>query len=87
VAGKLVPRDLDRALLFFSRACEARFQPGCLNLLDPAAPAAAAPRPLDLRLLVREGGPNLLDASESELYSRACRHGWQFACAKISASR
>jgi TPR repeat protein len=87
VEGRIVAPDLDQALLHFSRACEARFQAGCVNLLDPQAPARADPRPLDQRLLVREGGPNLLDAPESELYSRACRHGWSFACSRLSASR
>jgi Na+-translocating ferredoxin:NAD+ oxidoreductase RnfD subunit len=87
VEGRIVAPDLDRAFLHFSRACEARFQAGCVNLLDPMAPSRADPRPLDLRLLVREGGPNLLNAPESELYDRACRHGWSFACNKLSASR
>ena len=85
--GRLVSTDLDRAYVYFSRACEARFQPGCVNLLDPLAPARANPRALDLRLLVREGGPNLIEMPEPELYRRACRHGWSFACDKSTASR
>jgi Na+-translocating ferredoxin:NAD+ oxidoreductase RnfD subunit len=87
VEGRLVPADLDRAFRYFSRACETRFQAACVNLLDPTTPSRASPRALDLRLLVREGGLNLLDMSESELYARACRHGWSFACGKLSASR
>lgn len=87
VEGQLVPADLDRALAYFSRACEARFQAGCVNLLDAAAPSRADPRALDLRLLLREGGLNLIDVSEPELYARACRHGWSFACDKRSTSR
>jgi hypothetical protein len=87
VEGRLVSRDVDRAFVYFSRACEARFQAGCVNLLDASEPARANPRALDLRLLVREGGPNLVDTPEPELYSRACRHGWRFACDKRSASR
>lgn len=85
--GQLVPADTERALAYFSRACEARFQPGCLNLLDEAATTAADPRAFDLRLLLREGGPNLLDMGEPDLYARACRHGWRFACDKTAASR
>jgi hypothetical protein len=85
--GRLTTRDVDRALTFFSRACEARFQAGCVNLLEPDVGVRADPRPIDLRLLVREGGVNLVDAPESELYSRACRHGWDFACDKRSAAR
>jgi hypothetical protein len=85
--GRLVPADHERALAYFSRACEGRFQAGCVNLLDPATPIQIDPRAFDLRLLLREGGPNLLDMPEPDLYARACRHGWSFACAKASASR
>jgi TPR repeat protein len=85
--GRLVAADTERALAYFSRACEARFQPGCLNLLDEGDVAQADPRAFDLRLLVREGGPNLMEMGEPELYARACRHGWSFACDKASASR
>jgi hypothetical protein len=87
VEDRLVPRDLDRAFVYFSRACEARFQAGCVNLLDPIEPRAANPRALDLRLLVREGGPNLLDLPDPELYRRACRHGWTFACDQLAAAQ
>jgi hypothetical protein len=80
VEGRIVAADLDRAFGYFSRACEARFQAGCVNLLDPVTPVAADPRPIDLRLLVREGGPNLIDMPEPELFARACEHGWSFAC-------
>jgi len=85
--GRLVPADRDAAFAYFARSCEARFQAGCVNLLEPANPVRANPRPFDLRLLVREGGPNLVDMPEPELYSRACRHGWSFACQPRSASR
>jgi hypothetical protein len=80
IEGRLVPADPDRAAGFFARACEARFQAGCVNLLDPSNISVANPRAIDLRLLVREGGLNLLDTPEPELYQRACRHGWSFAC-------
>ena len=87
VEGRLVAADLDRALGYFSRACEARFQAGCVNVLDPGDVARANPKVLDLRLLLREGGSNLLDMPEPDLYARACRHGWSFACEQRSASR
>jgi Na+-translocating ferredoxin:NAD+ oxidoreductase RnfD subunit len=87
VEGRLVSRNLDRAFMYFSRACETRFQAGCVNLLDPTQPSQANPRALDLRLLVRESGPNLVDMPEPELFARACRHGWRFACDRQSASR
>jgi len=81
-AGKLVDADRELAQSYFAKACEARFQAACLNTLDPAREARAQPRALDLRLLLREGGHNLIDMPEPELYSRACEHGWTFACQK-----
>mgnify|MGYP003451367905 CR=1 FL=1 len=30
---------------------------------------------------------NLLEMPEPDLYARACRHGWSFACGKTVASR
>lgn len=85
--GRLVPADLDRALGYFARACEARFQAGCVNLLDPTTISRAEPRALDLRLLLREGGPNLLDMPEPQLFERACDHGWTFACNRQARAR
>jgi hypothetical protein len=84
--GTLVSADAATAQGFFARACELRFQPACLNLLEPGgASTRTTPRAFDLRLLVREGGLNLLDMPEPELYARACRHGWTFACDRISS--
>ena len=34
VEGRLVAADAERAAGYFARACEARFQAGCVNLLD-----------------------------------------------------
>jgi hypothetical protein len=79
-AGAIVAAETDRALSYFSRACELRFQAGCVNLLRPDSPVRATPRVLDLRLLLREGGPNLLEMPEPALRARACDHGWTFAC-------
>jgi hypothetical protein len=78
--GDVAPADPERALEYFAQACELRFQAGCVNLLDPASTVRADPRALDLRLLLREAGPNLLDMPEPALYARACDHGWSFAC-------
>lgn len=80
-SGTIVGPDQDAANRHFARGCETRFQPACLNLLMSDAHARADPRALDLRLLLREGGPNLLDMPEPDLYARACEHGWTFACA------
>jgi hypothetical protein len=35
-----------------------------------------------LRLLLREGGPNLMEMPERDLLARACAHGFTFACAR-----
>jgi hypothetical protein len=86
IEGSIVAPDRERALGYFSRACEARFQAGCVNLLDPDTISQAAPRPFDFRLLLREAGPNLLDMPEPDLYARACTHGWTFACDRPSSS-
>ena len=78
--GKIVQADKELALEFFGRACELRFQPACLNLLTRTSTFQAHPKSLDLRLLLREGGPNLLDMPEGKLQIRACEHAWDFAC-------
>jgi hypothetical protein len=78
--GKITTPDLERALEYYSKACELRFQAACVNLLNQTTYAHADPRVLDLRLLLREGGRNLLEMSEPELYTRACAHGFAFAC-------
>ena len=82
--GREGPSDQERALTFFSRACELRFQAGCLNVLEPDASRVAPPRPFDLRLLLREGGRNLLEMPEPALYARACEHRWPFACRRVA---
>jgi hypothetical protein len=77
---KITDPDHTRALEFYSKSCELRFQAACVNLLRPTTYAHADPHVLDLRLLLREGGRNLLEMSEPELYARACTHGFAFAC-------
>jgi hypothetical protein len=79
-AGKIVPADASRAQIYFSRSCELRFQAACFNLLDQATVRRDHPHTLDLRLLLREGGRNLFEMTESDLLLRACDHGWQYAC-------
>ncbi len=74
--------DSELALGYLGRACELRFQAACVNLLDPGGFNRADPRLLDLRLLLREAGQNLMEMSEPELYARACDHDWAFACSR-----
>jgi hypothetical protein len=78
--GRITEASSALALDYFSRACELRFQAGCVNLLKPESLTQANPHVLDLRLLLREGGRNLMEMSEPELYARACEHRWTFAC-------
>ncbi len=78
--GSITEADDERARGFFARACELRFQAACVNLLDTEVVARADPKLLDLRLLLREGGRNLMDLPEPDLYARACAHEWTFAC-------
>lgn len=84
-SGKYVGADPERALGYFSRACELRFQAGCLNFLDQSTITVAEPRLFDLRLLLREGGQNLLEMPEADLYARACEHGWDYACPSVAS--
>ena len=79
-SGDVVEPNRELALSYFSRACELRFQAGCLNLLESNTEYRADPKLLDLRLLLREGGANLMDMPETGIYSRACEHNWTFAC-------
>ncbi len=84
--GRTVDPEPTLALGYFSRACELRFQAGCVNLLDQGTVSREVPHELDLRLLLREGGPNLMLMPERELYDRACDHGWSFACGRAVGS-
>ena len=84
--GEITEADAALGRSYLARACELRYQPGCLNLLDPAGFARTEPRPLDLRLLLREGGLNLMDMEIPALLNRACAHEWSFACQRIASS-
>ncbi|MBC7985020.1 MAG: hypothetical protein H7Y02_14325, partial [Candidatus Obscuribacterales bacterium] len=85
--GIIVAADAARALTYFSKACELRLQASCISVLHTQTVNRMEPRAFDLRLLLREGGKNLMDMSEPDLYARACDHGWSFACnnKKVSA--
>ena len=85
VRGERAAPDLELALAYFSRACEAGFMSGCVNLLEPESAVRSTPRPLDLRLMLREGGKNLMEMSEPKLYARACEHRWEFACVRVGS--
>ena len=78
--GRIATPDNELAAAYFSRACELRFQAGCVNLLNPGHFNSANPKTLDLRLLLRERKQNLIEMNEKDLYARACGHDWAFAC-------
>ena len=78
--GRITPADEKLSLAYFARACELKFQAGCVNLLDQQSIAREPPHELDLRLLLREGGQNLMSMPVEDLYARACSHDWEFAC-------
>jgi hypothetical protein len=78
--GKITRPDSEYALKLFGKACELRFQAACFNLLQNEAYIRDNPHTLDLRLLLREGGGNLWEMPEQELYARACDHGFKFSC-------
>jgi len=84
--GKIIPIDTELSRSYFARACELKFQAGCINLLDSRDSldsqivARENPHELDLRLMLREGGQNLMEMPVPELFARACSHDWEFAC-------
>jgi hypothetical protein len=84
--GRIVAADDERSLTLFARACELRFQPACTNLIHQSSIQHGSPHALDLRLLLREGGKNLMEMPESDLYIRACAHGWTFACQRVAST-
>ena len=85
--GRITEPDSELALAYFSRSCELQFQSGCVNLLYPGRVSRGVPHALDLRLLLREGGQNLMQMQEQELYDRACDHNWSFACSGAVGSQ
>jgi len=60
-----------------------KFKAACLNLINDDLLAQEDPHELDLRLLLREGGLNLMENPIDDLYERACEHDWAFACENI----
>ena len=81
--GLIVARDDVMARKYFSQSCELKFKAACLNLLNGELLTREDPHELDLRLLLREGGLNLMGQPLNQLYSRACEHDWSFACENI----
>lgn len=81
--GMDVEADNALARNYFSQSCELKFKAGCLNLLNDELLARENPHELDLRLLLREGGLNLMSQPIDDLYERACEHDWSFACERI----
>ena len=85
--GIITESNQELSMAYFSRGCELKFRAACLNLLDTNLVAREVPHELDLRLLLREGGQNLMTLSEPELMERACEHDWAFACTRAESRR
>ena len=79
-SGEIVEADRYMAATHFRRSCELKFKAACLNLLDPDLVLRDDPHELDLRLLLREGGRNLMNEPLENLHAKACSHSWYFAC-------
>ena len=84
--GSIVPPDNALSLAFFQKSCELKFKAACINLLDYNSASRDDPHELDLRLLLREGGLNLMEVSRNDLYLKACEHNWDFACHETQVS-
>ena len=84
--GSIVPTDDVLAINYFQQSCELKFKAACINLLNSNSVVRDDPHELDLRLLLREGGLNLMDAPLNDLIAKACDHDWSFACKEIQAS-
>jgi hypothetical protein len=80
VEGVIVEPDPEVSGALFAQACQLGFQTGCRNTSNTAPPVRGDPEIRDLRLLLSQGGLRLTDWSDTELYARACEHGWTFAC-------
>ena len=78
--GFLVEQDSELAFNYFSQSCELKFRAACVNLLSESSMLREDPHELDLRLMLREGGLNLMEHPLNDLYGRACDHNWTFAC-------
>lgn len=78
--GDVVEVNKELGFSFFARGCELKFQPSCLNMLDNSLAISEQPLELDMRLMLREAGQNLMDMPVDELNVRACEHDWDVAC-------
>ena len=78
--GSIVEQNNALAFDYFSQSCELKYRAACVNLLSESSLLQGNPHELDLRLLLREGGLNLMEQPLNELYARACDHNWSFAC-------
>jgi hypothetical protein len=85
--GLITETDFELSFSYFSQACELKFKSGCLNLLNEDRLIADLPKELDLRLMLRQGGQNLMQMPVSDLYAKACEHDWTFACAAAENER
>jgi hypothetical protein len=80
--GQIIAYDDTVAQKYFTQACELNFSAGCINLMsEPNVTSVhAPPKELDLRLMLRQAGKNLMELSSADLLERACDHNWSMRC-------
>jgi hypothetical protein len=80
--GQIIAYDDTVAQKYFTQACELNFSAGCINLMSEpnVASVHAPPKELDLRLMLRQAGKNLMELSSADLLERACDHNWSMRC-------
>ncbi|MDG2117353.1 MAG: hypothetical protein P8K11_00105 [Gammaproteobacteria bacterium] len=80
--GEIIAYDDTVAQKYFTQACELNFSAGCINLMsEPNVTSVhAPPKELDLRLMLRQAGKNLMELSSADLLERACDHNWSMRC-------
>lgn len=80
--GQIIVQNDEVARRYFAQACELNFSAGCINLLNQPniATVHAPPKDLDLRLMLRQAGKNLMELPRAELLKRACDHNWSIRC-------
>ena len=82
--GRIVERDPERAIAYFSRACEGRFQAGCVNLLDASTISRSQSASARSAVAVARGRSQPARDARAGVVSARLPHGWSFACERAA---